>query len=168
MNTLYDATIPVFVHGLNRIRAFLLKAEQYSDDKGIAMNELLEARLAPDMFTLTQQVGYAYFMSLEAAGNLSGKAPPEMGYDEKSAGDLYASLEQVARYLKSIDPADIEDSAEKEVDTFLSSEKVRLHRYVHYFALPNFYFHVVTTYDILRHKGVPLRKPDYIGSPPTG
>lgn len=168
MNTLYDTTIPVFVHGLNRIRAFLLKAEQHADDKGLAMKELLEARLAPDMFNLTQQVGYAYFMSLEAAGNLSGKTPPEMGYDEKSASDLYASLEQVVRFLKSVGPADIEDSATKEIETFLSPEKVRLHRYVHYFALPNFYFHVVTIYDILRHNGVPLRKPDYIGSPPSG
>lgn len=168
MSTLYDATIPVFIHGLENIRSWLKKSERHAEDTGIPMKQLLEARLAPDMFDLTHQIGYAYFTSLEAAANLSGKPSPDMGYDEKNAAELYASIEQVVRHLGSIQPGDIDDSASREVETFLVPSRVRLDRYVHHFCLPNFYFHIVTAYGILRHKGVPLGKADYIGTPPGG
>lgn len=167
MGTLYHATIPVFLHGLRNIGAWLRRAERHAEDANFPMAQLLEARLAPDMFNLIQQVGYAYFTSLEAAENLSGKAPPEMGYDEKSAAELYASLDRVMRHLESIGAADLDDGA-KEVETFLlPGKRIALERYVRFFALPNFYFHAATAYGILRHSGVPLAKPDYIGAPPV-
>lgn len=167
MITLYDATIPVFRHGLGTMQAWLRRAERHAEDSNFPMARLLEARLAPDMFNLIQQVGYAYFTSLEAAGNLSGRAPPEMGYDEKSAADLGASLSRVMRYLESIGPADVAAGTD-EVETFLLPDrKIRLDRYVRFFALPNFYFHIATAYGILRHEGVPLGKADYIGTPPV-
>jgi hypothetical protein len=166
MSTLYDATIPVFIHGLENIRSWLKKSERHAEDSGFPMKQLLEARLVPDMFDLTQQVGYAYFTSLEAAANLSGKPSPEMGYDEKNAAELYASIEQVVHHLRSIQAGDVDESESREVETFLVPGKIRLDRYVHYLALPNFHFHAVTAYGILRHRGVPLGKADYIGTLP--
>ena len=164
MTTLYDATVPVLAHGLGNLRSWLQKSERYARDAGIPAAEMLESRLAPDMFTLTQQVQYAYFTCLEAVEHLSGRASPEMGYDEKSVGDLYASLDRVVAHLESIQPGDVGEATARTVETFLRpDDKIPLQKYIDYYALPNFYFHTVTAYGILRHKGVPLGKADYIG-----
>ena len=163
MNNLYDATIPAFVRGLRNLRSWLKKSETHAGEAGTPMSEFLEARLAPDMHNLIQQVGYAYFTALEAAQNLSGKASPEMGYDETTAGELSDSIDRVVAHLESIRPEDVEKTAPKEVETFLvPDKKVRVDKYVQRLAVPNFYFHVVTAYDVLRHKGVPLGKADYL------
>lgn len=168
MNALYDASIPVFASGLTNMRACLAKAESHAESAGSSIGELIQARLAPDMYTYIQQVGYAYFTALEAAGHLCAKPQPEMSYDETTASELHSSMARVVAYLESIGPNEVETSGAKKVQTFLrTGEEMRLDRYLHYFALPNFYFHVTTGYGILRHRGVPLGKSDYIGAPPA-
>ena len=119
MGALYEATIPAFILGLGNLRSWLGKAEQHAAGGSVAVSDLLEARLAPDMFNLIQQVGYAYFTALEAAEHLSGREPPEMGYDETSMDELRASIDRVTEYLRSIGPDDVAPRESTEVETFL-------------------------------------------------
>lgn len=157
---LYIETIPVFIRFLGNLSDIL----EIGKKSRIAEGKLLEGRLAPDMYNLKEQVGYVYFMALECAQNLSGKAGPEMGYDEKSIKELRASLARVIAFLKTVKPKDYANVKSKRVRTFLVSGKtVARDAYVRELALPNFYFHVTTAYDIMRHLGVPLKKGDYLG-----
>lgn len=165
MNRLYDITIPAFRRGLTNLRAWLAVAERHAERTGTRTNDLLDARLAPDMYGLTQQVGYAYFTALEAVENLAGIPQPAMSYEETTVDELYASIDRAIDHLERIEPADIDESPAREVETFLRPDrKIAVQEYVTRFALPNFYFHIVTAYDILRHRGVPLGKADYIGA----
>ena len=176
---LYDATIPVFVHYLGNLRTILEEGKRHVAITNKSTNkktgkqakmteeELISARLAPDMYTFIQQIGYAYFMTLEAATILAGKEMPKFTYDEKTIAELDASLLRAILYLKTIKPRDFareeEKQKDKKVKTYLHPTK-RFSReaYVHTLAVPNFFFHVTTAYDIFRHKGVPLGKSHFL------
>jgi hypothetical protein len=108
------------------------------------------------------------FGALDVAGNLTGVEVPKFAYDEKSMPELKKSLKQVIKYLKSITPEDVKKYerglAGKRIPVFFDLKQTLLPKdYVHNFALPNFFFHYVTAYDILRHYGVPIGKKDYLG-----
>ncbi len=163
--TLFEATIPVFIRFLHNLDAILSAGERYVAEGKISEQALLDGKLAPDMYNTIQQVGYAYFMALETVTNMTGKAAPEFGYDEKSIGQLHESLGRVTTFLRTIKPEDFADADGKEVKTYLSEDKTfPPDIYVRELAVPNFFFHVTTAYDILRHLGVPLTKQDYLGS----
>jgi hypothetical protein len=116
------------------------------------------------MFNFTQQVGYAYFTALEIATNLSGKEMPKFTYDEKSIQELKVSLKRAIQFLKTIKPKDVAYSEKKRMKTFLNPKaSFARDTYIQMLAMPNFFFHVTTAYDIFRHLGVPLKKDDYLG-----
>lgn len=163
--TLYDITIPVFIRGLENLRKVLAKAKRHATKKRVSMSGLLRSRLAPDMYTFTQQVQYAYFMALETAVNLSGRAMPKsFKYDEKTVADLDRTLKMAIAFLKSTKRATFSGADKKKITTFLDPKvKTKADFYVRELALPNFFFHVTTAYDILRHKGIPLTKDNYLG-----
>ncbi|MEK7604209.1 MAG: DUF1993 domain-containing protein [Patescibacteria group bacterium] len=161
---LYEVSIPVFIRSLESLRKIVRKAARYAPRKKIKMSTLLTARLAPDMYTLTQQVQYAYFMALETAVNLSGRPmPQDFKYDEKTLTELDHSLKKAIAFLKTITPRSCA-STTGTVKTFLHpTKKFKKDFYATQLALPNFFFHVTTAYDILRSKGIPLKKDDYLG-----
>lgn len=163
--TLYTETVPVFIHFLGTLQKILAKGQKHARKaRGLNEKTLVGGKLAPDMYPLTQQVGYAYFMAFETVTNLTGKQPPEFTYDEKNIKELNRSLGRAVTFLKTIKPRDIKPDA-KTVETFLlAKKKIPTETYVRMYALPNFFFHVTTAYDILRHLGVPLVKEDYLGS----
>ncbi len=164
-HTLYAETIPVFIRFIVNLRAIIAKGENYLITNGVSLTEsdLLEAKLAPDMYSFTKQIGYMYFMALETAVNLTGREMPKFTYDEKSLAELKDSLLRVEEFLKSIREEEINDDL-KEIKTFLDeTETFSSEIYVRELALPNFFFHMTTAYDILRHLGVPLGKDNYLG-----
>ncbi len=164
-NSLYDTSIPVFTHGLQNLLKILAKTKRHAVKKRLSINTLLTARLAPDMYNLIQQVQYAYFMALEAACNLSGrKMPDDFNYDEKTVGDLEKNTKMAISFLASIKPKELKGVEKKRLTTFLDPKaKFKADAYVTHLAVPNFFFHVTTAYDILRHKGVALGKDDFLG-----
>ena len=163
-NSLYDSTIPVFVKFLGILLKLTGKGESFAKRKKRTEKFLLEARLAPDMFTYTQQVQYAYFMALETATVLSGRPMPEFAYDEKTVKELKKSLARAIAFLKTVRPKELATAHKKKIKTFIDPKKrfAAVH-YVHMLAIPNFFFHVTTAYDILRHLGVSIGKDDYLG-----
>ncbi len=161
---IFREMVPVFIQFLGNLSAVLDKSHKHLGRK-LGEKKLVEGRLAPDMYNLRQQVGYAYFMTLESMSNLTGKQGPKFTYNEKNIKELRTSLSRTIKFLKTIKPKDFAVSGGKRIKTFLlnPTQKVSRDKYIHELAIPNFFFHVTTAYDILRHLGAPIGKDDYLG-----
>ena len=162
---MYEATIPVFIRSLENLIKIMEKAERHAKKRMTNPSALLKKRLYVDMFNFTKQVQYSYFMALDAVSNLSGIPSPKLSYDEKSMAELKKSVRLVIKFLKSVKPEDIDLRNKKRIPVFFDPKQTLLPAdYVQNLAVPNFFFHYVTAYDILRHNGIPLGKKDYLGA----
>jgi hypothetical protein len=164
--SMYQASIPVLINRLNALSQVLAKAEENAAARKINPNVFLSARLAPDMLTLTQQVQIASDNAKGLASRLAGREIPSYADNEASFPELHERIAKTVRYLESFAPADIDGSEERTVEMrFLGGQrKFTGQQYLLNFGIPNFYFHVVAAYAILRHNGVPLGKADFIGT----
>ncbi len=156
--------VPAFDRGLTAFAAVLTKTEQHP---GFAKIEaaLLQARLFPDMFHFTRQVQIAADFAKGTTARLAGEEPPAYPDDEASFADLRARLERTLAFVRSI-PTERIDGSERRVVTLKTGSREMTfdgQPYLMRFALPNFYFHLATAYDILRHNGIALGKRDFIG-----
>ncbi|WP_213980636.1 DUF1993 domain-containing protein [Sphingomonas sp. dw_22] len=162
---LYDLTVLVYLRGFAAMSAFLEKGRAYADAQGIAQEDLLSARLYDDMLPLTGQVQRASDTAKFAAARLSGIQGPSMPDTEASFDELLARIAATVDFLNSVprEAIDGREDADIEVRTARSSRQFKGLGYILGFAHPNFFFHVTTAYAILRHKGVPVGKMDYLG-----
>lgn len=163
--SLYDITVPVFIRAFGNLTEILKKSEAYADEKGMAHKELLNARLIEDMYPLTAQIQRASDTAKFVPVRLGQVENVPMDDNEATFADLHARIEKTVAFLKGVDPASMADREEAEVvlKTRNGSTSFTGRSYVLGFAVPNFHFHVTTAYAILRHKGVPLGKMDYLG-----
>ncbi|MGD9914826.1 MAG: DUF1993 family protein [Rhizobiaceae bacterium] len=163
--SLYDISVPVFIRAFNNLSKNLAKARAHADANGIAHDDLLGARLFPDMHPLTAQVQRASDAAKFVPGRVADIKPPAMEDNEKSFDELEARIRATVDFLKSV-PANAFDGREDaEVVLKFGGQPYPFtaRDYLLGFAIPNFYFHVTTAYAIMRHKGVPLGKMDFIG-----
>jgi len=163
--SMYAASIPAFTTTLGALAKILDKAAAHCEGKKIDPAALLTMRLYPDMFTFTKQVQLACDFAKNTAGRLTGE-PPKFADDEKSFDDLKARIAKTLDYLKGFKAADIDASAEKDVTFPIGPQQTMTLKGAQYLvnvALPNFYFHATTAYDILRHGGVEIGKRDFLG-----
>ena len=164
-----NASIPVFEVGLNTLSALLDTAEAYAEAKGVDPTVLLNARLSPNMFALTRQVQSACDAAKNGGARLAGIDPPSYEDNEKTIAELKARIAKTVAFVKSLDTKNIDESADREI-TFPLGPSIKGHMrgvdYLNHFVLPNFYFHVTTAYDILRHCGVEIGKRDFLGAIP--
>lgn len=162
--SLYDITIPVFIRGFASLEAILEKGRGFADEKGIAHTELTEARLFADMLPLTGQIQRASDTARFVAVRVAGIEAVAMADEEKTFDDMLARIRATVDYLDKVDANSFDGAEEKAV--VVTTRRGELNftgtTYVLQFALPNFYFHMTTAYDILRHKGVPLGKADFL------
>lgn len=163
--SMYSASVPVFSRMLKNLLAVFEKAEAYAAEQNIDLQTLVETRLAPDMLPLSAQIQIATDGAKAVSARLAQKPLPSWPDDEVTWSDLKARLQKAVDYLETFSPDDFAGSDDRTVtikiggnDTELTGETYLLNR-----GLPNFYFHVTTAYDILRHKGVPIGKKDYLG-----
>ncbi len=161
-----QASLPVFEAGLNALSAVLDKAEAYAAAKKINSSILVNSRLSPDMFALARQVQIATDQAKNSSARLAGVEPPHYEDDERTMDQLKARLAKTVAYLKTLDPKQIDASADREI-TFPLGPANKGHMkgddYLNHFVLPNFYFHITTAYAILRHCGVDIGKLDFLG-----
>lgn len=160
------ASIPVFEIALNALSAILDKAEAYAEAKKIDAAVLLNARLFPDMLPLTRQVQIASDLAKNCGARLAEIDPPRYEDTENTIAELKARLSKTVAFLKSLDTKKIDESADREITFPLGGTnkgQMKGADYLHHFVVPNFYFHVTTAYDILRHNGVEIGKRDFIG-----
>ena len=165
--SMYQASAPRFVNTLKNLSAILDKAQAHADAKKIEPRVLTAARLYPDMFPMSRQVQSACDTAKGAVARLAGVEVPVHEDTEQTFEELKARIARTIAFINTIQPAQVDGSEDKEVVLkFRSGEmKFRGMQYLLGHALPNFYFHVTTAYDILRHNGVEVGKRDYIGTP---
>ncbi len=163
--SLYSASVPVFVRMLKNLVGLLDKAEAYARDRGFDPTVLVTSRLAPDMFPLSFQIQSATDRAKYFASRVTGRDAPAWPDEEKTLDDLKARLRKAIDYLSTFTESDFLGQDEKVVtlknrsgETQVSAQDYLLNN-----AHPNFYFHVTTAYDILRHNGVPVGKRDFVG-----
>lgn len=164
--SMYDVSIPVFRQILGSLAAILDKAEAHVDAKKLDPDALLRARLFPDMFPLLRQVQLATDFAKGAAARLGGVDVPRYDDVEQDFAGLRARLEKTLAFLDSVAREAIDAGAEREVTigSGASERQFKGKAYLLHYALPNFYFHATTAYDILRHNGLDIGKRDFIGS----
>ena len=164
-----SASIPVFEIGLNALSVILDKAEAHAEAKKIDPTVLLNARLFPDMFPLTRQVQIACDQAKNGAARLAGLEPPKHEDNEKTFAELKARIAKALAYVKTLDAKAIDVATDRQV-TFPLGPNNKGHMkgadYLNHFVLPNFYFHLTTAYDILRHCGLEVGKRDFLGAIP--
>ena len=138
---------------MRNLSAILDKAEAYAGTRKIDPEVLLNYRLAPDMLPFIRQIQIAADLAKGAAARLAGVEVP-------------ARITNTATFVQSIQPSDIDGSEGRDVTLALGEHRLSFkgQPYLVHFALPNFYFHCATAYDILRHCGVELGKRDFIGA----
>lgn len=163
---MYQVSIPVFVRMLGNLSAILDKGAAFVEAKKIDPMVLINARLAPDMYPLSRQVQIATDMVKGCSARLAGLEVPSYEDNETNFAELQARIAKTVAFLQSVSAEQINGSEEKTVTLKLRGKEVDFQGqpYLLYFVLPNLYFHVTTSYNILRHNGVELGKMDFIGN----
>lgn len=163
--TFYSVSIPVFERMLTNLRGILEKAESNAAERRIKPEVLTGSRLAPDMYPLSFQVQSATDRSKFFVARVIGKDAPSWPDDEKTLDDLKKRIDKALAYLAAVKPEDLDGSEDKTVVLKVRGEdmEVKARDYLLGNVMPNFFFHVTTAYDILRHNGVPLGKRDFTG-----
>ena len=165
--SMYQASAPRFANTLKNLSAILDKAQAHADAKKIDPRVLTAARLYPDMFPMSRQVQSACDTAKGAVARLAGVEIPVHEDTEQTFEELKARIAKTITFIQTIQPAQVDGSEDKEVVLKFRSGEVKFKgmQYLLGHALPNFYFHVTTAYNILRHNGVEVGKRDYIGTP---
>ena len=160
----YEISVPVFQQFLKSLHGVLDKGEKHCAEKGIEPATVFEARLVEDMQPLAFQVLNAINHSLGALALVRGQA-----FARPSGVDSFASakraIEEALAQLEAIKPEELADAAEKPVELKFPGRELKFVGlgYLLSYAMPQFFFHATTAYDILRHKGVPVGKRDFLG-----
>ncbi|NYT44558.1 DUF1993 domain-containing protein [Alcaligenaceae bacterium] len=164
---MYTYSVPVFKQMLTALKAILARADAHVTEKSIDPDALLQARLFPDMFPLIKQVQTAADFARGVSARLAGMDVPKYEGKEQGFGDLDALLTQTLAFLDSVDAATFADSATREIvlrPGTPKEKKLTGQAYLAGYGLPQFFFHVTTAYDILRHNGLAIGKRDYMGA----
>lgn len=163
--SMYDLSVPVFSRGLGQLTHLLEKSQAHAEANDIDPATLVDARLAPDMLTLAGQIQRASDASKLGVARIAGITAPSFPDEEKTYDDMLARIEKTQAFLATVDRTMVDGQEERQVT--IKSREGEAHftaqRYLLQFALPNFFFHVTTAYGVLRHKGMPIGKMDYLG-----
>jgi len=165
--SMYAASVPVFTQMLDSLSEVLKKAEEHAVEKNIAPEILLQARLFPDMFALIRQVQIAADFAKGVAGRLAETELPAYEDNEQTFADLQTRIAKTKAFISSLDAAKFAGSEEREIilrPGTPKEKKLNGQTYLLQYGLPQFFFHVTTTYAILRHNGVALGKKDFMGA----
>lgn len=167
--SLYQSSVPVFERSLAAFLGILDKAEQHAQARKFDPTNYLAIRLAPDMFPLTRQIQTFCDHAKNAPFRLAGAQPPVIADKETTFAELRARIQTTLDHLKTVDVDAIDAGADREIVLPIGpSRQMKMHgaEYLMHFALPNFYFHLTTAYDILRSAGVEIGKGDFLGAVP--
>jgi uncharacterized protein len=162
---MYYLAVRQFARTLKNLDRVLNKAEEHALSRGFDADNFVNMRLAPDMLPLVMQVRIACDNAKSAAAGLSGRAAPKHEDNETTLSDLHERIAKCLSFVDSVSEAEFQATT---ADTLVplnypAGKALRAEEYLFGRQIPNFYFHVVTAYDILRSGGVPLGKADYLG-----
>jgi hypothetical protein len=164
---LYDLSIAPMQRSLQNLDAIVTKAEAYvAADDAIDEATVIQARLFPNMRPFVFQIRTATDTAKNAAARLTGRQAPSWADEEATFAEVHARLAKGIDYLSGFRPEDFDGAESREIELKLGGRTVPFTgaTYVARFALPNFFFHVATAYNILRHNGVVIGKRDFLGA----
>ena len=165
--SMYQASVPVLLRGLTNLKTILGKAQAHAAEKQIDPAVLVGSRLFPDMLSLNRQVHIATDTAKGCVARLADVEAPKFEDVELTFDELCARIDKTIAYVKEFTAAQIDGSEERTIVLKMRTGPVEFSgvNYLLYFVMPNFYFHLTTAYDILRHNGVEIGKLDYLGKP---
>lgn len=164
--SMYQSSIPVFIHQLNNLAGILNKAAAHAEVKKIDPNVFVNFRLAPDMFPLVRQVQIVSDTVKSGAARLAGIEVPSFEDNETNFVQLQERLSKTIKFLQTISAKQIDGSEELKISYTQRNKEYNYigQPYLLNYILPNLYFHITITYAILRHNGVEIGKKDYLGN----
>lgn len=163
--SLYQASVPAFLHMFGNLSKILEKAEAYAEARKIDPAALLQARLAPDMFALPRQIQIASDTAKGAVARLAGIETPRYADTEASFAELRDRIAKTVAFIEGVPVEQVDAGAQRTVTLKLAGKEVQFAgpSYLFHFALPNFHFHITAAYLILRHNGLEVGKMDFLG-----
>jgi hypothetical protein len=166
--TMYSGSVPVIEQLLGGLNGFLDKANTQVAGKKWDANVVLNTRLYPDMFTLARQVRQACEHAM-APARVAGVELPKNPDLDASFDEMKARIGRTIDLLKTLKPAQLDGQESKTVTIPMGGQPrdFKAQNYVYHFALPNFYFHITTAYNILRQLGLDIGKRDFMGAMPS-
>ncbi len=168
--SLYAATVPSYRQILEAVSSLLGKAEAFCTEKGIAPHDIIQARLAEDMLPFAYQVKSTAVHSFGAIeGVRRGVFSPDTTSPPENFAALKTRIAETLAALAAIEEAEVNAFVGRDMRFAFGDRHIDFtaENFLLSFSQPNFYFHATTTYDILRWKGVPLGKRDFMGKPRT-
>lgn len=165
--SMHAASVPVFQQMLTALAGVLAKAETHAVERKIEPAALLQARLFPDMFPLARQVQIACDFASSVSARLAGAEVPTYDGGDQGFADLQQRIAATLGFVGELDAARFEGSAHRELVLRPGTPKERRiggQAYLMAYGLPQFFFHVTTAYDLLRHNGVEIGKKDFMGA----
>jgi len=164
--SMYNASIPTFIRGLNNLSAILTKAAVFAEAKKIEPTVIINSRLAPDMFPLSRQIQITTDVVKGGAARLASVDVPSFPDNEASFPELQERIKKTINFLQTIDIKQIDGSEKKTINLKVGGRDLSFEglSYLFNFVIPNFYFHITTTYAILRHNGLDIGKADFLGN----
>ena len=165
--SMYQASVPRFVNILGNLSNILDKAQAHVDARKIEPAALTTYRLFPDTLPMAQQVQIACDAAKGVVARLAGVEIPVHEDNEKTLADLKARIAKTIAFIQTVTPRQIDGTEDKEIVIKRHDQETRYKgmQFLLGHALPNFYFHVTTAYNILRHNGIEIGKRDYLGKP---
>lgn len=163
--TMYTMSVGTFVPVLTHLSKLIDKGLAHAAAKKFEPSVLVNARLAPDMFPLSRQIQIACDAAKNGSARLAGQEPPRFDDNESTLEELRTRIARTIEYLKSIAASALDGSEDRDIKIPVRERTIEMKGlpYLQTWALPNFYFHVVATYAILRHNGVEIGKNDFLG-----
>ena len=164
--SMYQASVPVFIHMLESLSGLLDKAVAFCEAKKIEPSVLINSRLAPDMRPFSFQVQIACFGAHKSVSELAGLGPIPMPENETTFEQLKERVTRTLAFLKTVKPEQVEGTEGRTIQLKMGPVQELTFKgqaYLPHFVYFNFFFHVTTAYALLRHNGVELGKADYIG-----
>jgi len=163
--SMHSASVPVFVRMLGNVLTWLDKAETHAAARKFEPGAFLSARLAPDMLPFVNQIQIACDAAKFAVARLAEVEAPKFEDNEASFDELRQRIRKTIDFLRSVPAAKLDGTEDKDIAVPRRDGTLTLKGevYLKHMAMANFYFHVTTTYALLRHNGVDLGKSDYLG-----
>jgi uncharacterized protein len=164
--TIYQASVPVFERSLKALSSCIDMAAAHAEARKVDPTVLIGARLYPDMFPFSRQVQLATDHARGAPARIAGIDFPKFDPTETSFPDLKARIDKSLAFVATIDKGAMEGAEDRELTLPVGGKERTFTGYSYLFthALPNFFFHVTTAYDILRHNGVELGKRHFLNN----
>jgi hypothetical protein len=165
--SMYQASVPRLVNILHNLEKILDKAQEHVEIKKIDIASIIDFRLSPDMFSLVRQVQIACETAQGVVARLAGVEIPASEDNERNIRELKQRIAKTIAFIEGFSPEQIDGTEDKPIVTKRHDKETHYKgmQFLLGHAIPNVYFHVTTTYNILRHNGVEIGKRDYLGTP---